>query len=185
MKLYNLFLSFLIPIIFIGEVSSESYKKNSIIKNTNTSQNNNINPKPKFVYSDQEPTEEEWAIIYDRAKAVGAVAGINCGAKKNNDQRDLNDIYIKVFNKLEINYLMEWINRPLAIEAIRIMGEYFDEECKISNEMQKEVESRIYPYLFDLSKKDSSVYEILNKLRIEADIALEKKDFLLSEKKQL
>ena len=185
MKLYNLFLSFLIPIIFIGEVSSESYKKNSLIKNITISQNNNINPKPKFIYSDQEPSEEEWAVIYDRAKAVGAVAGINCGAKKNNDQRDLNDIYIEVFNKLEINYLIEWINRPLAIEAIRIMGEYFDEECKISNEMQKEVESRIYPYLFDLSKKDSSVYEILNKLRIEADIALEKKDFLLSEKKQL
>tara|TARA_B100000242_G_C42918614_1_gene425929 strand:- start:552 stop:818 length:267 start_codon:yes stop_codon:yes gene_type:complete len=82
MKLYNLFLSFLIPIIFIGEVSSESYKKNSLIKNITISQNNNINPKPKFIYSDQEPSEEEWAVIYDRAKAVGAVAGINCGAKK-------------------------------------------------------------------------------------------------------
>lgn len=185
MRIYNLFLSLLIPISFIGEVSSESYEKNSLIKDISISQKNNTNPKPKHIYSDKEPTQDELAVILDRAKAVGAVAGINCGARKNNDQRDLNDIYLKVFNELEINYLYEWIERPFALEAIRIMSEYFDAECKISNQNQKEIEARVYPYLFDLSNSYLNSIQSVYKLREDAEIAFNNKNFLLAENKQL
>ena len=125
----------IIPSLFLGETYAQLNNKSLIT----TQQVKNFR-KPKFVYSNKELTKEESSVIFDRGKAVALIAIINCRAKINNFNGDLAYVHREILGKSQITYLEEWIKTPYANRAIDIVSEYFDSECKTSEENYQKID---------------------------------------------
>ena len=176
--------SFFIHPLFLGEAYAQFNEKNLF---SNNEVNNSKEESKLLLDRSKAIGVEESKLLLDRSKAIGVIAGINCAANINNDGSDLTILYKKLFKENEITYLEEWIQTSYAKRAVDIVSEYFDKECnlKLSDKDLNALDSRIMPYLFDISDKDAFAQEKVFKLRNEANIALINKDFKKAEKKEL